>query len=374
MPVAFWALFVAKTSLTRLERDAITFLTPTNADPIVSRQPGRAMQLSLVALTILIATTACRPSTPRGSEPIEINLTGQGDTITIIGTNVSRAALLEDLRTRHGVEVRAEAPDERISPRIVRQPLFMAIEQILPPGTHYAVRIGEKDRPVGIVSGTGKKTGAPDVRSGRFPTKDRTRPFQPSPSAVLKHPTHQPSRPTSAEGPRFKPPADSVLRVPEAKGPKVEMQQESVSDSSLRLSFRITAPDSVQLVDARLVPGSAPVARTVQGPFLFAVRVDGQVVHFGAILDPLEQHSYLEDGKHDVGRAAEGAFGIWLPPEIVKRIGAAAFTVEFYDGRAVTLPQVLDERTFNAAADRAKRVARLEWAGISRLLEERRPR
>ena len=314
------------------------------------------MQLSIAVVGFVVAATACRPTGPPGSEPIEISLNGQGDSITIVGDNVSRAALLKDLKVRHDIELRAEVPDARISPHIERQPLFAAIEQILPPGTRYAVRIGQEDRLVGFVPRTDKKTGGRDIRSDTLPTKDRTRPFQPSPSAALKHPADQPYRPTPAEGPRFKPPAEAVLRVPEAKGPKVDTQRVSLPDSSVRLSFHITAPDSIRLVDARLVPGSAPVTGMVQGPFLFAVRVGGRVVHFGAILDPLEQHSYLDDGTHDVGRAAEGAFGIWLPPEVVKRIGVAAFTVEFYDGRAVTLPQVLDERTFRAAAERAKRI------------------
>jgi hypothetical protein len=332
------------------------------------------MQLSIAAVAFVFAATACRPTGPLGSQPIEISLTSQGDSVTIVGDNISRTALLSDLKARHGIEVRAEAPDERISPHIERQPLFAAIEQILPPGTRYAVRIGEKDRFVGIVPRTDKKAGGRDIRSDTLPTKDRTRPFQPSASAALKHSADQPYRPAPPEGPGFKPRAEAVLRVPEGKGPKLDTQRVNLPDSSLRLSFRITSPDSVRLMDARLVPGSAPTTRIVQGPFLFAVRVGGQVVHFGAILDPLEQHSYLDDGTHDVGRAAEGSFGIWLPPEVVKRIGAAAFTVELYDARAVTLPQVLDERTFSAAAEQAKRVARLEWPSLGRLLEERRPR
>jgi hypothetical protein len=338
-----------------------------------SREKEGPMQRSIVGAAVVVAVIGCRPTGPPGSPPIEIRLNDPGDSITIVGDNVSRTALLEELKVRHGIEVRAEAPDARISPHIQRQPLFPAIEQLLPPDTRYAVRVGEKDRLVGFVPRTDPKTGRRDVRSDTLPTKDKTRPFHPSDSAALKHSADQPSRPQPAEGPRFKPSAEGVLRVPEGKGPKVDTQRVSLADSSLRLSFRITAPDSVRLVDARLVPGSAPVTGVVQGPFLFAIRVGGQLVHFGALLDPLEQHSYLDDGTHDVGRAPEGSFGIWLPPEVVRRIGATAFTVEFYDARAVTLPQALDERTFSAAAERAKRVTRLEWAGLGRLLEERRP-
>src|SRR5688572_4910685 len=250
---------------------------------ITRRRAMRFSPLGLIAaLAAAVSAPACRPSQPVASGPLEISLSGRADTVTIIGSNVSRAAILEELRARHGVEVRAEVPEERISPRIVGVPLAAGIEQLLPPGTRYALRIAEADRQIGILPRTGEKRGAHDLRPDSLPTKDETRPFPRSPDARLKQAPERAGVPQEVRGPGRKPPADSTIRVPEGRGPRLELPA-AAQDSSLRLSFRIMAPDSIRLVDARLVAGSSPLARNVQGPLLFAFRVAGRVVHFGAL-------------------------------------------------------------------------------------------
>lgn len=313
------------------------------------------------------------PIRPPGPGSLEIQLSDRGDSITVIGTDVSRGVVLEQLRTRHGIEVRAsDVPDERISPHVVSAPLLEGVSRLLPEGARYVLRVGDRELAV-ILGNTREKVGPRDIRLDSLPTKDKTQPLPPTDRTTLKRPSDERSQLDPRTGSRRKPAPDSTLRIPPGSGPKLQAPVR-VRESSLRLSFVITSsPDSIRLARAQLVPGATPTTHQVQGPLLFAVRTaDGRLLHFGALLDPLEQHSYLEDGTHDVGRAREGSFGIWLPAEVLRRADGGGITLEFFDAREVTLPPVLDEKVFERSAERARRLARFDWPNIRVLLRERR--
>jgi hypothetical protein len=304
---------------------------------------------------------------------VQIATTPALDTLTVIATNTWRAVLLEELRAKHGIEIRAsDVPNERITVRAVRVPLQEAIAQLLPAGSRYALRVG--DRELTLAPGaSGDKPGARDSRPDSLPTKDRTRPLPPEQRTAMKPGPDTLRVAPAREGPGLKPSADRVLDVPSGRGPKVALQI-AAADSTVRLTFLMIAPDTVRLTGATLIEGATPRAETVEGPILFALRgPGGAVIYFGSVLDPLEEHAYLPDSTHTLGRAREGTFGISIPATVLARVQLAGVQLEFYDARAVTLPASLDERMFAQAIRGAKAIARIAGADLARALASGRP-
>ena len=66
--------------------------------------------------------------------------------ITIVAENVSRAQILGILRTEYQIEVRPyDLADEDITVKIENVPLDIAVARLLPEGTRYVLRIGDRE-------------------------------------------------------------------------------------------------------------------------------------------------------------------------------------------------------------------------------------
>lgn len=331
-------------------------MKPVDRLRILWSRPFGTVSGGCFALIVLVAACGPSASVVPVSDVTPIILSGDIDNLTVIATDASRAEILARLNSEYGIEVRPyDVPDERISIRIVDQPLDAAIEQLLPTGTRYVIRLGdvEIERPA---YSDGKKAGPDEARPRDLPTKDSVA-ERPRPQGPAKIDPALWKEPDVRTGPDLKPESRTVLETTAGSGPRKEIPK-AVADTSLRVSFIIKADGSIRVTDVAAMEGAVRRNMVVQGPFLFAIRGQGGVLlHFGALPDPLEVHSYREDGTHDVTRAEEGTFGIWIPSEALREHPLASLTLEFYDGRSVALPQSLDARSFETFARESERIA-----------------
>jgi hypothetical protein len=281
-----------------------------------------------------------------------------GDRLSITSSGLSRGQLLDRLRARYQIEVRPYlAPDDRINLTLTDVPIDSAIALIMPRGSRYVVRFGERDVARGVAN-TGPKRGASTKRpsnliaKGATPVVRGTGPrFKPAPDSVGERPATQ--------GRVMKPDAGASRDVPPGRGPKTPAAPVA-SDRTLRISFFIRAPDSVRVVRTQLIDGTTTPSTIVRGPFLFAFRNPaGGLVYFGSMLDPLEEHSYDTTGTHGQTRAREGTFAISIPERVVSVRLLGTLQLQLYDARNVSLPASLDAAAFQRATAQARTVARV---------------
>ena len=305
----------------------------------------------------------------QGQQDIRIAMNPGQDRITIAASNVPRADLLELLSTKYRIEVRPYLdPAEHISVNVVNLPIDSAIAAIMPKGAHYIVRLGDRDVSRVAISNEPKR-GPPERRDAGLSSKKKSALRKPIGPAFKPDPGKVRERP-GVQGPGLKPVTSSVQVVPPGRGPKAQRSTIGAADSSLRISFFVRAPDSIRPVSATLIEGGGIDSSIVRGPFLFALRnTGGSLVYFGSLIDPLEEHSYIEaTGHHNQARAREGIFAISLPLRVYPQLGA--LRLDFYDARNVSLPLTLDAATFERAAAQAKNVARVEGRALLTNLRE----
>ncbi|MGQ0537938.1 MAG: hypothetical protein ACT4R6_03245, partial [Gemmatimonadaceae bacterium] len=193
------------------------------------------------------------------------------------------------------------------------------------------------------------------------PAKGRTRPYVRDARSVLKAPPRSEVAPERrAEGPGVKLPAARVLEVPEGRGAK-RPRPVAQADSSLRLTINLSAAGALRIVGAARVAGARGVTDVVRGTLLYVLRDNtGNVLHFGTMADPLEQHSYLPgDVRHDQARAAEATFNVPVPAQFSDRAQLANATLELYDARAASLPARLDNETLTRVIRAARPYGRV---------------
>jgi hypothetical protein len=118
----------------------------------------------------------------------------------------------------------------------------------------------------------------------------------------------------------------------------------------------ISASGPGRVVAAQRVLGERAASDVVRGTLLYVLRGSGgNILHFGTMLDPLTQHSYLPgDVRHDQQRVAEGTVNIPIPGRFSDRTQLTSSVLELYDARDAQLPQRLDQE----ALTRVLRVAR----------------
>ena len=346
----------------------------THSTADFARPLGRLGAPWLAALLAAGGLFALAPEPAHGQAETRVALGANGDRISISSSGTTRAELLELLRTKYRIEVRPYLqPDEPVSIRVEDAPIDSAIALIMPRGSHYAIRLGERDvahtaspsgnkrgpkvgRPVGL----GPKTESRLIRA-RGPR------FKPDPERVVEQ--------AAPKGRKLKAVADPDRIVPPGLGPKVPRTPAGHPDSTLRITFIIRAPDSVRVTDARLIDGATPPSTIVRGPFVFVVRSSaGAVLYYGTLIDPLEAHSYDDSAtaRHGVAPAREGTFGISLPAATVQRLSGAR--LDFYDASAASLPTTLTRDTLERILARSKPAGRVDGrAVIAAFRKETRP-
>jgi len=309
-----------------------------------------------------LLTLAPGPAT--GQTETRVTVEAGGDRISISSSGSTRAELLELLRTRYRIEIRPYLqPDERVSIRVENAPIDSAIALIMPRGSRYVIRLGDRDvtHPASsYVDKRGPKARRPAGLGPKTESRIRraTGPrFKPDPERVVEQP--------SPSGRKLKTVADANRTVPPGLGPKVARAPASRPDSTLRITFIIRAPDSVRVTDARLIEGATPQSTIVRGPFVFVVRSSaGAVLYYGTLIDPLEEHSYEDSAiaRHGVATAREGTFGISLPAASAQRLSGAR--LDFYDASTASLPATLTRDTLEGILARSKRVGRVDGRAV----------
>lgn len=318
---------------------------------------GWSGQLLATAFAAVAVFSGCTYIADPASDQIWIEVDDKQSRISIVAKDVSRARLLHELRTRHGIEIRTVGlSDERISVQVVDKPLPEALARLLPKDTPYVLRVGDREAAIAPPERDAGKV-KPVVRDPKLPTKDEPPTTPPPERPNVKVPFERWEPPPPRDGPGLKPVATSVENVPRGQGAK-QRRSPTMAERTGRLNFVITAPSRIRLIGAAVVDGSYVATTTVRGPLLAVVRdAGGKILIFDTLLDPLEMHSHREDGTPYVGRAEEGAFGLWVPMALLDPKRAGALILEFYDARAVTLPAQLDTDAVSEAIARAPRLA-----------------
>lgn len=321
--------------------------------PLTYSSAGRVSRVVLYVVLLILAGCVSVGDWEEGKSDIRVSKDLRR--VTIRARSVSRASILETLRIKYLIEIRPQnLEDEIVTVDIVNVSLEEAVRRLLPKGTHYALRTGDRELAVPGVS-TRRKKGKPWIPPGDLPTKGKTSPLPDDKRVHIKVDPEKwkPPRPKFTEGLKLDP--VKVAKVPVSKGRKKDKAVVApVTVHVIRLRFHISSDNTVRLQHAARMEGSLPRSTIVRGNFLFALRnPNGTVVHFGSFADPLEMHCYNEDGTHDVMRAQEGSFGLWIPdsPKLPD------LALEIYDASNVTLPTELDQKSLMGAVRKAKRIA-----------------
>jgi hypothetical protein len=88
-------------------------------------------------------------------------------------------------------------------------------------------------------------------------------------------------------------------------------------------------------------------------------------VEYGSFEDPLEEHSYLESGRHSVGRAQSGIVGISLDNTKLE-----AATLQIIDARDYPLPAELTEETVRGVMQRSKAITTIPAIQLLRATQQ----
>ena len=316
-----------------------------------------------VCLSVLVGCVSKKGPTEPLPERTNISVNDDLSKVTIIANDVSRFHILEYLRKQHQIEIRPhDLADEAISVQIKEVPLKIAVARLLPKGTRYVLRLGDREVTVPAQPPQKAKTkkGKPESKPEGLPTKDKSRPLPDDQRVKIKIKPENWREPAPRVGKNLKPVAANITEIPQGKGAKVPKKTVTAQRIG-RLDFVITAPDRIRLVKAAMVEGGLRISRIVRGPYLFALRdANGDILHFGSFPDPLELHNYRDDGTHGFGRAEEGSFGIWIPGDLFSEERLASLTLEFYDARQVALPPILSKESVIKLLREAKKMAPLE--------------
>lgn len=282
--------------------------------------------------------------------------------VSVRADQVPRGRLLAQIAARLGVEIRAYDVDlaAPISISVVDAPLDVVVTRVLPTDARYVIRYGDRDVAASTIR-SGPKRGEPVVRPRGAPNKGATRPYVRNPRSVVKRAarTAAPLEPRQT-GAGIKAPSAQTLAVPAGTGPKRPLQP-AQGDSSLRLTVTVTAAGAVRIVAAQRVLGERAASDVVRGTLLYVVRGSGgSILHYGTMLDPLAQHSYLPgDVRHDQQRAAEGTVNIPIPGRLSDRAQLASLVLELYDARDAQLPQHLDQEALTRVLRAARAYQRM---------------
>jgi len=297
---------------------------------------------------MVVSGAACGSRVPDGGFRLDVTDLAK---VSIESRVAPLANILQELRAKHGIEVRLnQEVNPPVTVSISGVPLDDALAQIVPPGTHYIVRTGSREWAAGGAK-TGAKAGSVAVVDAGAVAKGTARP--PVAAAVVKRSSDAAVVPTVQTGPGSKGNPDASLEVPRGTGPKLAQTGSTPSaNRSLRLRMTMTDNGTLRVDSAIEIEGVAPPQKPVMGPYLYAIRrADGSLLDFGSFADPLVEHSYNDDQKHDERRSREGSFAISIPG--VTRATVAAINLQIYDARNVTLPTVLTAAAFEDLSRRA---------------------
>jgi hypothetical protein len=316
-------------------------------------------QSKWVVACAAILLAGCAAQTPPPPDGVGFNV--ETGLFSVHANGVSRGELLDQLTMVAQIEVRPQpARDERLTLSADDLDLDELLAHLMPQGARYIARRGDRELVSKIPGDDVRKDGAtaavaPELTpKGKGGAQARTGALK---AAADSKPGDAPPR---AAGPTMKADARTLL-ASEKIEPK-EPLPTRIPRATLRVTLLFELGKAPQVLSAQNIEGGPPVERFVRGPFLFLLLGDdGRILQFGSFEDPLEEHSYLEDGTHTQGRATSGIAGISLDNTKFQ-----AASLQIIDAREVTLPRELTEEVVRGAMARAKPMVTIPAAQLLR--------
>jgi hypothetical protein len=283
----------------------------------------------------------------------------------ISAREVSRGELLADLAKLSRVEVRPGGdPSEKVTLQAKGLELEELLARILPRGTRYALRLGQRD--AAAAEGKAKQ----GKQGPRVEPPQGSGPKRPGSTGIVKTGNLKPPATSlvadhPAIGANTKAPAQDLVRLAEIKEPKKAAGGPATRET-VRLTLRFDQGKSPAVIEAQTVEGKAPVQRVVSGPYLYVVvDANSQPIEYGTILDPLEEHSYLPAGQHSVGRAQTGVIGI-----SIARSNLSAANLLIIEISSLAISGELTDGVVRAAIARGKTIATVDLKQVVRILDQ----
>jgi hypothetical protein len=327
----------------------------------------RIRRAAVCALALLLLASCAQLSQPESRPGRWITLDRSSQRFSIDAQQVPRGALVDDLQSVSGVQVRPtperEAP---ITAQGKDLDLDALLALLLPPETRITVRPGERELPGRVGGETRPKRGAPqEALAGTVPKPEAASTAVPArPAGAIKAAAEEKYLPREVSGAGAKRPVAELVATSSA-APKQPLSPR-VPSETIRIQLQFEEGAAPRVIDARAIEGRAPPQRFVTGSFLFVViGADGRTLEAGTFQDPLEEHSYLPEGQHSAQRARTGSAGISIARESL-----AGGVLRVVDLTGIALPRELDERTVRIALDRGKPVMQLDTAAIARRLQQ----
>ena len=305
---------------------------------------------AVACVAVLLASCATQsPQTPDG-----VSFNAETGRFAVRATGVPRGELLDQLAKVAQIEVRPQPPrGEPLTISADGLDLDELLARIMPADARYIARRGQLELASKVPGVSARKEGAEATVAPGLNAKGRGGAATRTGSGTLKVAADSklaeaPSRPA---GPGIKAPS-ATLVASEKNEPKKPLPTR-IPRQILRVTLLFELGKEPKVLSAQNIEGGPPEERFVRGPFLFLLMgADGQILQFGSFEDPLEEHSYLEDGTHTQGRAKSGITGISLDNS---KLQAAA--LQIIDAREVTLPRELNEEVLRGLMQRTKPLA-----------------
>ncbi len=322
--------------------------------------------LTWLAAVVILAACQRQVSSPKESN-LRVEVSPSGERVTISAPDAPLSSILAEL-SRHGIQVGLSEPgNPNVTADVKNAPLDEAIAQVLPKGSRYAVRLGDREiaREIPDLKGRVKEGDkAPPRRD--LPSKDTPGARPPIKEGLVRKPSPDAPMVTLERGNASKPETNSVIEVPRSEKPKEPRLIAGEKKESVHLRFAISRKDGITLQSAVMIPGEKVESNVVRGTLLVVMRDrTGAIVAADTLTDPLEEHAYLEQGQHGVMQAEEGSFGVTLPNRVASAETIAGITLQFYDIRNLEMPQRMDQQALPKMLERAKELGKVEGESVA---------
>lgn len=324
------------------------------------KKTNRSIWAAACTAVLLMSCATQAPPPPDG-----VSFNADTGRFSVRATAVPRGVLLDQLIKVAQVEVRPQPPrDEPLTLSADGLDLDELLARLMPADFRYVTRRGQLEIASKTPGAGARKEGATAAVApglapkGKGGARVRTGTLK---AAAETKPGEAPPQPA---GRKVKADA-STLVVSEKNEPKKPLPTR-VPRQTLRVTLLFELGKEPKVLSAQNIEGGPPVERFVRGPFLFlVVGADGRLLQFGSFEDPLEEHSYLEDGTHTQGRAKSGIAGISLD-----NTKLTAASLQIIDAREITLPRELTEEVVRGAMQRAKPLAIIPAAQLLRATQQ----
>ncbi|HEV7608631.1 MAG TPA: hypothetical protein VGO61_14900 [Steroidobacteraceae bacterium] len=321
--------------------------------------------MRITRLSGLIAAGAATLLIGCAKPPEGVGFDTESGRFSVHANGVTRGELLDQLAKVAQVEVRPQPPrDERLTISADDLDVDELLARIMPADMRYIARRGAREIASKAPAADARKDGAAEAVSPELTAKGKGGATAREGAQKAAAESKLGEAPARAAGPMFK--AEARTMVASEKNEPKKPLPTRIPRATLRVTLLFELGKAPKVLSAQNIEGGPPVERFVRGPFLFLLTgADGGIVQFGSFEDPLEEHSYLQEGRHSVGRAQSGIAGISLDNS---KLSAA--NLQIIDAREVALPRELTEEAVRSIMQRAKPIATIKAAQLLRASQQ----